>query len=73
VLVVVPRLPTGLMPDGLAATSLALPAGLKLFDALNEAVGPQAALQQFWQAWPVALLSTRRLSAPFPKQDLPRK
>ena len=73
--VLVPRLPTGLTPEGLAETSLALPARLELFSALEDDIvlGPHAALQQIWQRWPVALLSTRRPSAPFPKQDLPRK
>jgi malto-oligosyltrehalose synthase len=73
-LVVVPRLPTGLTPEGLAGTSLALPARLELFGAVHEdvVIGSHVALQQFWQHWPVALLSTRQPSAPFPKQDLPR-
>ncbi|HEY4169620.1 MAG TPA: malto-oligosyltrehalose synthase, partial [Reyranella sp.] len=74
-LVAVPRLPTRLTEDGLAATSLALPPGLKLFSALEEEVVsiPHVALQQLWRGWPVALLSTYRPSAPFPKHDLPRK
>jgi (1->4)-alpha-D-glucan 1-alpha-D-glucosylmutase len=71
-LVAVPRLPTRLTEEGLAATSLALPPGLKLFSALEEDVVsvPNVALQQLWRSWPVALLSTRRLSTPFPKHDL---
>jgi (1->4)-alpha-D-glucan 1-alpha-D-glucosylmutase len=74
-LVAVPRLPTRLTPDGLAATSLVLPAGLSLFSALQEDVvtDSHVALQQLWTGWPVALLSTCRPSAPFAKQDLPRK
>ncbi|MBS0525472.1 MAG: malto-oligosyltrehalose synthase [Proteobacteria bacterium] len=74
-LVAAPRLPSRLTPDGLAATSLTLPPGLELFGALQEDVvaAPRVALQQLWKGWPVALLSTYRLSAPFPKQDLPRK
>jgi maltooligosyltrehalose synthase len=73
--VAVPRLPTGLAVDQLADTFLALPAALELFSALDENVvtGPDAALQQLWRGWPVALFSTRRPSAPFAKQDLPRK
>jgi (1->4)-alpha-D-glucan 1-alpha-D-glucosylmutase len=74
-LVAVPRLPTRLTANGLAATSLTLPPGLKLFSALEENVVsvPHVALQQLWRGWPVALLSTYRPSAPFAKQDLPRK
>jgi malto-oligosyltrehalose synthase len=74
-LVAVPRLSTHLTPDGLAATSLTLPPGLTLFSALEDDVVsmPHAALQQIWRGWPVALLSTYRPSAPFPKQDLPPK
>jgi malto-oligosyltrehalose synthase len=70
IVVAVPRLPTGLTAAGLAATTVALPTGLALFSALDEAP-PHAALQQLWLHWPVALLSTRRPLAPFPKQDLP--
>jgi malto-oligosyltrehalose synthase len=74
-LAAVPRLPTRLTKDGLAATSLVLPAGLKLFSALEQDVVsvPHVALQQIWRGWPVALLSTYRPSEPFPKLDLPRK
>jgi len=74
-LVAVPRLATRLTKDGLAATSLVLPAGLKLFSALEQDVVsvPHVALQQIWRGWPVALLSTYRPSEPFPKLDLPRK
>ncbi|HET6194520.1 MAG TPA: malto-oligosyltrehalose synthase, partial [Acetobacteraceae bacterium] len=73
--VVVPRLPTGLTVEGLADTSVALPARLELFSTLEEdvVIDPHAALQQLWRRWPVALLSTQRLSTPFPKQELPRK
>jgi hypothetical protein len=49
----------------LSGTTLTLPADLQLISALEDGsepiVGPHAALQHFWQRWPVALLSTRRL------------
>ncbi|HYD04474.1 MAG TPA: malto-oligosyltrehalose synthase [Reyranella sp.] len=83
VLVAVPRLPADLRrvparlafdPEELAGTSVALPAGLSLFNVLEDdgdaVLGPDMALQHAWRNWPVALFSTRR---PFPKQDLPRK
>jgi malto-oligosyltrehalose synthase len=74
ILVVTPRLPTGLESAGLSDTTLTLPAGLHLISALEDGnapiTGPGLALQHFWRRWPVALLSTR---APFAKQDLPRK
>jgi malto-oligosyltrehalose synthase len=74
IIVVVPRLPTGLESKGLATTSLTLPTGLQLFSALDACgrpVGVHAALQQIWRHLPVALFSTRRPSTPFPKHDLP--
>jgi malto-oligosyltrehalose synthase len=64
ILVVAPRLPTGLEPAGLSDTTLILPADLHWISALEEGsapiAGPDVALQHFWRRWPVALLSTRR-------------
>jgi (1->4)-alpha-D-glucan 1-alpha-D-glucosylmutase len=64
ILVVAPRLTMGLASADWSGTRLALPAGLKLFSALDQGSGsiggPDVALQHFWQDWPVALLSTQR-------------
>jgi (1->4)-alpha-D-glucan 1-alpha-D-glucosylmutase len=65
ILVVVPRLPAGLVQADVARTSLALPDGLQLTSALDDRSDPvqsrNAILERFWRHLPVALLSTRRL------------
>jgi (1->4)-alpha-D-glucan 1-alpha-D-glucosylmutase len=72
-LTVVPRLPTGLVMAhaqlsldscGLTDTTLALPAELQLFNALDDRSDPVTArivaLQEVLGRWPVGLFSTRR-------------
>jgi maltooligosyltrehalose synthase len=70
ILTVIPRLPLTLIKDPeelsltLKGTRLSLAEGLTLFNALDDRSDPltprNAALQQIFSRWPVALFSTRK-------------